>query len=411
MKKPRTELIKEIKNKRKEVATNKAIRDKIYDELLNKYNIPINVSFDIIATNSDLSSYSDFILFCILSEINNDAVNVFYTEEEIKFYKNSKFEQEDKIEFPIVFDDMTEIGDDQWDGKITAKYLVKLSHNRLINYNENTQRTLRKVVKGNVITYEISLNKKNVIGIRNSMKNGTYIPTTITLNIPENSNFYYSPENHKLVIENMDHFDILDGYHRFVAMSQLCNEDPNFDYNMELRIVNFPESKAQHFIFQENQKSQMKKIDANSMNINNAANIVAKRLNDDPLCYAKGMIGRNDSIIPVGTFTHFIDRYYFKKINRNNERSEIVRVTKEVREKLNYLYESKPELFNKPFSNRSVTVMVFLFANENVDIYDIPKKFDELMEITKDKESEFSSVITRSNKITAMLSSLIESRE
>lgn len=411
MKKPRTELIKAIIAKRKDIAIKKGLRDKIYDELLSKYNIPINVSFDIIATNNDLSSYSDFVLFCILSEIDSDTVNDFYTDEEIKFYKKSKFEQEDKVEFPIIFGDMTEIGDDQWGGKITAKYLVKLSHNRLINYNENTQRTLRKIVKGNVVTYEISLNKKNVNGIRNSMKNGTYIPTTITLNIPENSNFYYSQQNHKLIIESLDHFDILDGYHRFVAMSQLCNEDPGFDYNMELRVVNFPESKAQHFIFQENQKSQMKKIDADSMNINRAANIVAKRLNDDPLCYAKGMIDRNDAIIPVGVFTHFIDYYYFKKIKKSNERSEIVRITKEVREKLNYLYESRPELFDKEFSNRAVTIMIFLFANENIDIHDIPTKFDELMDTTKDKESEFSSVIAKSNKITTMLLSLIESRE
>lgn len=105
-----------LEEKCKELAFDKKINT-ICENLYDKYNIPLELSSDILTLRRKSIEYSDFILYAIISEISGSKriVEKFFTDVEIQMYQNGKIEEK-KLEFPIVFDAI-EIADDQWISK------------------------------------------------------------------------------------------------------------------------------------------------------------------------------------------------------------------------------------------------------------------------------------------------------
>ena len=340
MLKQRDSLEKLLTQECKSISNNKKNCQETYSKLKEKFNIPIGISSDIITLRRDLCEFSEFILYALLFIIAENKVKNYFSAEEIKAYSKAKYKIE-KFKLPYKMENMCQISEDQWIGSITVKELMKLRDAQLINYNENSQRTMQHIIDGEREYYKISLNKAAVSAIRESYERDLYIPNTITLNMTEDSDFSFS--NNTLTIREIKQFDIIDGYHRYIAMSQIYDVNKDFDYNMEIRIVCFSEQKAQQFIYQEDQKTQMKKIDSDSLNQNNAGNIVCQRLNADPLCNLQGLINRNDGVISAGEFCLLINYFYFKNINKSDVKTRIIQVTKELKEKLNAITESNNE--------------------------------------------------------------------
>ena len=152
-----------------------------------------------------------------------------------------------------------------------------------------------------------------------------------------------------------------DGYHRYIAACQTKDKNQSFDYPMELRIVNFTEDKAKQFIWQEDQKTKMRKIDSKSMNMNSAANIVVTRLNENIRCNLKGLISRNDGIIPFGEFAELVDYFYFKGIGKEKEKITIIRAVKELTDNFNMLTEYNMEYLEHKMSYKTLLVAMFCF--------------------------------------------------
>ena len=341
----------------------------IYTYANKAYDIPKGMVSDLVTGRIEMSEVSEFILFILLDSIHNAmpgnknilGVDNFYTMQEAKHYRTSKYEVE-KIEFPLVFK-MIPIAEDQWIGKITVDMLMKLRQSQLINYNVNAQRTLSKVVKGDKTTYKITLNQKAVAEIQSSFENNSFIPNTITLNIPmETENeFFYDEESCSLVIKSIEHLDITDGFHRYIAACQERDNNPSFNYPLELRIVNFTEDKAKQFIYQEDQKTKMRKADSNSMNMNKAANIVVTRLNENIRCNLKGLISRNDGIIPFAELSELVDYFYFKGVGKEKERTVTIQAVKELTDDFNALTEYNTEYLEHKMSYRTLLAAMFCF--------------------------------------------------
>lgn len=351
------------------IVLNNNICKEIYTYANKAYDIPKGMLFDLVTGRMEMSDASEFVLFILLDSIRNvvsdkkDILDIdeFYTMQEAKHYRVSKYEIE-KIEFPLVFK-MIPIAEDQWVGKITVDMLMKLRQSQLINYNVNAQRTLSKVVKGDKTTYKITLNQKAVAEIQSSFENNSFIPNTITLNIPmeTENDFFYDEESCSLVIKSIEHLDITDGYHRFIAACQEKDNNPKFDYPLELRIVNFTEDKAKQFIFQEDQKTKMRKADSNSMNMNKAANIVVTRLNENVRCNLKGLISRNDGIIPFAELAELVDYFYFKGVGKEKERTVTIQAIKELTDDFNTLTEYNTEYLEHKMSYRTLLAIMFCF--------------------------------------------------
>lgn len=364
----------------------------VYSYANETYNIPKGIILDLVSKRKSMSEVTEFILFILLDSIHNVlkddkkilGVDTFYSMQEAQYYRKTKYESEN-IKFPLVFK-MIQIEEDQWVGKIDVKTLMQLRQAQLINYNVNAQRTMQKIVKGDKTSYKITLNQKAVKEIANGYVDNTFIPNTITLNMPIEiyPDFYYDEDSCSLVIKSIDHLDITDGYHRYISACQVSDFDSNFNYNMELRIVNFTEDKAKQFIFQEDQKTKMRKIDSNSMNMNNAANIVVTRLNENVRCNLKGLIGRNDAIVPFGEFAELVNYFYFKDASKEKERTITIQALKELTDNFNMLTEYNTEYLENKMSYKTLLAAMFCFDyfkdNNKIDVCKVIEKTAKEME-------------------------------
>lgn len=378
--------------------------DKLVTYLNEKYNIPRELSSDLICFRMTFSEVSEFVLFCMLDGINKilnykKKVESYYTSQEINKYRNSRYKQS-KIKFPIKLK-MIQVDEDQWIGKIDVKFLMKLRDAQMINYNANAQRTMQRIIRGDKEIYKISLNKDAVKSINESMVNGTFISNTITLNIPledYDAQFHYDESNMELVISKLKCFHISDGFHRYIAACQATDGDKNFNYNMELRIVNWAEPKVQTFIYQEDQKTPLKKLDSESLNMNKASNIIVNRINDNVLCNMKGLISRNNGIINFGEMASLVDWFYIKETPKSaNMNSVQMKAVKEITENINIITEQNPKYVEKKWDYKLLLSVfcVFDYFNRNNSL----DKKDMINVINKTyKELKISNDSKLSNK-------------
>ena len=332
-------------------------------ELYSKYGIPVSMSSDIIGGRKDLSEYNTFVLFAITDIIKPEWIEQYYSPQEIKMFNGQQYDVE-PIKFPIKLH-LIKITDDQYIGRTTAQFLMKLRAEQLINYNADTQRALRIMVKGGTIILRPFLNSKAVNEIDESYATGTFIPNMITLNInqdDENADYVYDEKEEILTINNITAFDIADGYHRYLGLSRNYDRDNNWDYPMMLQISTFSVGKAKQMIFQEDQKTQMKKIDSFTYNQYNSGNMVVTRLNSDNNCNLSGLINITDGIVDAGILAKAIDRLYFQK--KNVERKEIINTAKLLRSELNYFTEEHSEYLERKWEPYEILAIVYGLFNE-----------------------------------------------
>lgn len=367
MKKSREVLEKALTDICLHIAVDSESCNKIYDCAKNNYNIPRGITSDIICLRLSINEVNDFVLFCILNSIVKvlgDVIKIsdYYTKQEINHYSKSKY-QVDQIEFPLRLK-MIQISNDQWIGSISNQMLMKFRAAQLINYNVNSQRTLTKVVSGDKEIYKITLNQKAVSEIKDSLEKRLFVPNTLTFNIPEDieSDFYYNNESMELVIKKIKHIDIIDGFHRYIAACRQSDEDQDFQFNWEMRIVNFSEDKAKNFIYQEDLKTRMKKIDSNSMNMNDAANIVVTKLNENSRCNLKGLISRNEGLINFGEMSELIRYFFFKNVTKKESGNLlIISIVKYLCECFNTLTEYNTNYIEHKYTYKQLFIVIYVF--------------------------------------------------
>lgn len=329
----------------------------LIDELNKKHRISFSTASDLLTQKVHISTASDFELFAIMNVVNNKLIPDYFTPIEIKKYSKYKV-AETEITFPIEFN-VIQVAEDQWLGNITAKQLMLFRDTQFVNYNANTQRTMTRVNHGTLESYKITLNRKAVEGIKKSFLRNAYIPNTITLNLPDDAEFDYDEDENKLIITNISHFDILDGYHRYIAISELTNNNPDFDYTMELRIVSFGEEKAKQFIWQEDQKTKMSKADSSTFNQYKASNIIAQRLNSGTL---RGIINNNGGIIDTAFLTNILD-YTYLKGSQDLTRSEEISLSKRIGKDFEKLEKNDPSIFDVRWDREFTICVVYCLFN------------------------------------------------
>lgn len=369
--------------------------NKIYDYALEKYDIPKVMVSDYLSLRNPLAEANDFILFCLLDSIESttetkkSVIPEFYVEKEIKKYSTSKYKV-DKIKFPLRFKAL-QITNDQWLSSIDFKTLMQLRAAQLIIYNENTQRTMQRMVRNEKEFYKISINKIAVAEIENLYKDGTYIPTPLTVNIPldSDSDFYYDEERCELVITSFEGFDIVDGYHRYLAACKASDSDKNINFTMELRIVNFPEDKAQQFIYQEDQKTVMTKADSNTYDQTNLANRIVERLNSSPQSNVQGLISRNQGLINYIDLAELIKYFYINGNKIKSANSSLVQISNKLIEDFNLLTEYNIKYLEQKYSYKQLFTVMFCFKHfEDKDKSNMCNVIDKVLDKSNKLDTE-----------------------
>lgn len=376
------EITKEIK----EIADQKKKVLEYSDILYKKYKIPSDIATDYLTCRFDIITAQP--------EVAAAIGTLFGIDDNIELLKNWTFSVE-KLPKQLQYE-VYQVSNDQWIGAITVSELMQLRDAQVINYNENTQRVMKRINKGNEEIYAITLNKKAILSMEELFLSGTYIPNTITLNMPEGTNFSYS--DGVLTIKNLDHFDITDGYHRYIAMSNLYNKDKEFDYPMELRITNYSEDKSRQLIWQEDQKTKMSRIDSESMNANETANKIAYRLNVSRTCNLAGMIVQN-GIINFAELAEIIRATYLpvsKIFSKKRELDAIINAEKEIREGLNRVTEDDSDLMEHTWKREFLYCLIYNI-NKKTDPEILLSETRRMAEIAKTEKMFRGREITRTD--------------
>ena len=341
-------------------ALNKDAVEKMQKYMMDKYNFRLGEAADLITQKSPLTTENVYVCFCVadaLAQIDNRVkLEDWFTDKEISTFSSETI-QRDKFKFPITIP-AVQITDDQWIGTCDCDFLMRLREAQKIYYNTNTQRTLQRIVKNGQESYRIMLNRTAVQEIKTAYDNETYIPDTISLNMPDDTEFWYNAEKREIVIESLDHFDIIDGFHRYTAMCMEKDVNPDFNYPMELRIVQYDEIKAKQFIWQQDQKTKMKKLDSESLNVSAPENIVAEKLNRNPMFNLHGELNRNGGKIALQDFVNVVRFLYFKGVKKEDERKLINAVTNDLFNKLNYVSDNDDKIFSEALSRTDIIALV-----------------------------------------------------
>ena len=366
MLKAREDLEVYLKREMLKLLPNKENCNMIYDFVIEKYNIPKAITSDYVTLRTPLTEASEFILYCLLDGVEfvskpyKSAIPKFFVDKEIKTYSTTQFKVA-KIKFPLRFKAI-QVADDQWLTTINFKLLMMFRAIQLINYNENTQRVMKTIINGENEIYVPTVDKVAINSIEESYRKNTYIPTPLTFNIPDDidADFYYDEEKCELVIKSLDHFDIVDGYHRYLGACKACDADKNINRNMELRIVNFPEYKAKHFIYQEDQKTKMSKVASDTFNQTNIANNIVDRINESPQSNLQGMITSNKSLINFADLADLINYFFLSKTKPTNSTKIII--SNKLIECFNLLTEYNPRYLEKKYSYGQLFIVMYIFS-------------------------------------------------
>ena len=345
-----------------------------------KYNIPKGMLSDYLTMRVSVDDASDFILYALASYYLKETIlSSFFSQLEIDTYEKTIY-QESKISFPLKYN-MIQINPTQWIGRITVKELMLLRDAQMINYNERTQRTMeRKKNRGGYEYYRIAINEAAVREIEESYESGAYISNTITLNLSDESevDYVYDPDVNQLIIKSIKYFDILDGYHRYRAMSKAYLKDPAFDYDMELRIVHFDEREAKQFIWQEDQKTKMSRVNSDTYNQNDMAVLITERVSKG---LPAGIISRNQSIIDMTQLILAIRCCYATNTIKNVGDAGII--AREIKTKFEDLMLDHPEMFNKHWEHDCIYNTIAVFKNMSENYYDIIQKLNKFTAATE----------------------------
>ena len=340
-------------------------------EIAEGFGMPSGDVMDYIAGRRLLTQVDTFRLFILSKGMDavfaEDITSKIFTENEQKEYSRQTIKL-DHVKFPIQIK-AVQVADDQWIGSCDMKFLMSLYNSQLIKYNENAQRVMQKVIRKNNTYYRIAVSQKAVNAITTSIRNGSFIPNTITLNLPEDAEWSYDKENCVLTIRHVDMFDIADGYHRLLAMSRVYSEDKDFNIPLELRVISFDEEKTRQFIYQEDQKTKMRRVDSDSMNAYDPCNKVVERLNRDMNFAGQNMISRNDGQISFGELSKVIRYYYPPKRNapRKEEVQYVSQTEKKVCDALNRVLEDNLELLESRITTQMLMVIFYCANNFDTD--------------------------------------------
>lgn len=363
---------KYVERKCIDLAKNKTEHERICQLLYDKHNLPYDITSDVLTMRKTCGEVSDFVLYCIISALNPKLIEQYFTELEIQQFENVRY-VEQKISFPLTFDNMAQISKEQWVGGISVSKLMELREAQLIKYNPNTQKVQLKLRRGNDVLLKPHLEKATVREIKEMHKSRLYVPDPITLNInPESGEYNF--QNGVLTIDSDAPFDIIDGYHRYVALSELYNSDNSFDYPVMLQFTWFSEAKAQNFVHQKDQKTKMLRIDSMSLNQQDSSNIIMQRLNEDTDFDLCGKISRNDGIVPLSYAAVSVKKLF--NVDERMKASEYPRRTltelqREIKTKLNNILSVIPELYDEPWDPETcLAVFVTIRYCDSVSDYE-----------------------------------------
>lgn len=212
------------------------------------------------------------------------ALEEWFTEVEIRDGNNYMVEvEEEKIEYPIIIENVLKGKDDQYIFYTSNKFIKLLYDSGKIPYNYDTQRNpkIKADRKTKELVKTININPDSVNKIAQEMEDNTFITNCITLNLLQDGtdDFEYNEKKRELIIKS-GQINPIDGFHRIQGMLVSLASDPDLEYITEVRFTNWDITRCRQFIGQEDKRNKIDKRYMNSvMNVTKWGNKVTSGLN------------------------------------------------------------------------------------------------------------------------------------
>lgn len=332
---------------------NRKENQKLLSALQIQFGFPESITANYVTRSRNLIEADDFLLFAFTQIYCPDYVEEWFTDQEIERYSKMEY-HEQQIKFPLKYN-VTQVLEDQYIGRITAQELMLLRDAQIIRYNPDTQRTMTRV-NGDV--YQPTLDPQQVRNIRDSYLSGTYIPDPITLNIPDEADYEFNEKTSEMIIRSIPFFDITDGFHRYVALQKAVSIKPDLSQVMELRLTNFTTTKADRFIWQEDQKVHMTKVESESLNTYKLSNKIVDRMNDSSFIMS-GKFSRNGGAINSAQFANILEKIFLSNVTKSEEARTMKEVQAKLTQDIEELADIDPTILDKTWDKKFILSVIY----------------------------------------------------
>lgn len=305
----------------------------------------------------------------------------------------------EKIEFPIVFENVTMVSNGVYILPISVKQVAQLYNGGALQYNIDVQRQPKLVKRKGKVTERPTIYKKSVKEISQHLLDGTLVPTTIVYNCALGSadgmeELVYNSKERTLSVNEGTRIDILDGMHRTLGCVNAIAKDKNIDFNFICMIFNFNTKMAQQYQSQLAKANPIPKSRIQELEGSRYADTVVQMLRVDS--ELKGRISSRDKIgkgtnelVSYGVIANAIDTTFHMK--NKLEATEIAKYLSDYfmylfgyfEEELKGLEEGNLMFYNKMFIGHIVLAKRLLDNN-----IDLRKLKDILGKIDFDRNSE-----------------------
>lgn len=194
---------------------------------------------------------------------------LYFTEDEIRQYKNSVLPVEEEQDFKtVIFKNVQYMKEGIYSTVEDFNYILDLREKGILFYNINCQRETEKYQWKGTWVEKAKVFPKSIHEISKSMMCGEYIPTYIAINVPSNGDedFHVLDKENGLYdivikINNNTSLNLIDGNHRVTGGSlarNICRrKGQDFNLIMGIQIMNLDPILARNYIFQESKKNPL----------------------------------------------------------------------------------------------------------------------------------------------------------
>jgi len=285
VKKDREALEKVLNDLFDEYSANKEVVNKIKQDL-GVHGINVGTTIGILNKTLPIETQSQIVLCLITKSLFNateeSKINPEHYFTEIEIEEANKFKREFESQKDYVdIEDIRQVDEDQWITTMTYKQISDLYATGKVRYNKETQRNTIFKEYGDKIIESININKTSVKEIKELMLQGLFIPNTITFNILATGKEKFEIDNRNKSIRIYDNLDIIDGFHRSLAIIEAIAENPEVEQNIVVMVTNFNLEKCHSFIVQEDKKNKIDKRYIQTLNVENLENKIVKLMNEN----------------------------------------------------------------------------------------------------------------------------------
>jgi hypothetical protein len=288
----------------------------------------------------------------------------FYTETEIKSARqfSGKLLIEDEVKFPLHFEYALQNSRDAWVVMMDIKTVVGLLKSRKLHWNPEAQReATRKIVNGQIIE-EATVYMENVHEMKKLLKENKLEQTQLIFNVvlgtagDELDEVVYDKNTHELTV-NDGIINITDGYHRILAAQMALAEQPNIDFQFEVKILNMTVPRSAEYLAQISKGQKISEVKRRSMSKETNADIIVNDLQTKSVLREK--ISKKEGlsaneIVTYNTLVKSIEKNF--NLEKTIDRVEVSEYLQEFFEILFAYYED--EFINNYPTSKKSTMLV-----------------------------------------------------